>query len=257
MITGKNYFARNEGMITSIKSWKIGEIAKLTGLTVRTLHHYDHIGLFSPSQHSDTGHRLYVESDLAKLQQIMSLKQLGLALDEIKKLLENPSYRPEEVIRLQLERLNEDIRVQEELRSQLENLAWLLSARQNISTEQLIKIIEVMKMNENKYFTQEQIESLKNRSEQLGPEKTQEAENEWTALLGKVRSEMEKGTSPNNPEVMKLAQRWKELMDMFSGGDPEIIRAGERFHAENPDNAIQFGLDGQLYQYLGKALASL
>jgi hypothetical protein len=56
-----NDFARNEGMNITHKKWKIGEIAKLTGLTVRTLHHYDHIGLLMPSQYSETGHRLYID----------------------------------------------------------------------------------------------------------------------------------------------------------------------------------------------------
>ncbi|WP_459500490.1 MerR family transcriptional regulator [Bacillus sp. C1] len=67
-------------MILNKKTWKVGELAKQTRLTVRMLHHYDKIGLFSPSQSSDKGHRIYTETDIAKLQQIMSLKQLGLVV---------------------------------------------------------------------------------------------------------------------------------------------------------------------------------
>lgn len=66
------------------REWKIGELAKLAGLTVRTLRYYDQIGLFSPSGHTDSGHRSYTEFDIAHLQQIMSLKELGLSLDQIK-----------------------------------------------------------------------------------------------------------------------------------------------------------------------------
>lgn len=64
------------------RHWKVGELAKLTGLTIRTLRFYDQIGLFSPSAHSDSGHRLYNEADLSRLQQILSLKELGLSLEE-------------------------------------------------------------------------------------------------------------------------------------------------------------------------------
>jgi DNA-binding transcriptional MerR regulator len=244
-------------MIIKQKNWKIGELAKLSGLTVRTLHHYDHIELFAPSLHSETGHRLYNESDIVRLQQIISLKQLGFSLDEIKDIIDNPSFSPDEVIRIQLERLNANIRLQEELRSQLENIQWLLSLRRNISTEQFIKLIEVMKMNNNKYFTQEQMDSLKKRGEALGPEKLQSIEQEWSGLLAKVRTEMEKGTSPDHPEVVQLAKHWKELINIFSGGDQEITRAGERFHKENPNNELQFGLDKELYMFIGKALANL
>ncbi|WP_446715637.1 MerR family transcriptional regulator [Bacillus sp. OTU530] len=53
------------------------------------LHHYDKINLFSPSQYSDTDHRLYTESEIVRLQQIMSLKQLGFSLDDIKEIMEN------------------------------------------------------------------------------------------------------------------------------------------------------------------------
>jgi DNA-binding transcriptional MerR regulator len=77
------------------KIWKIGDIAKLTGLTVRTLHHYDHIELLIPSQYSEAGHRLYIETDIAKLQQIISLKQLGFALEDIKVIIHNAGYKPE------------------------------------------------------------------------------------------------------------------------------------------------------------------
>jgi DNA-binding transcriptional MerR regulator len=61
---------RNEGMLTNKKNWKVGELAKLTGITVRTLHYYDQFGLLSPSEYSDAGHRLYTKADISKLQQI-------------------------------------------------------------------------------------------------------------------------------------------------------------------------------------------
>ncbi len=232
-------------------------MATQTGITVRALHHYDRIGLFSPSQHSDTGHRLYTKEDIAKLQQIMSLKQLGFSLEEIKELIGNPNYKPDEVIRLQLDRLNEHIRIQEKLRNHLEHLHAMLKARQDVTAEQFIKIIEVMNVDMNRYFTPEQLEKLKERGEQLGPKKMQEVQKEWPALIAKVRAELEKGAPAESPEVLDLAKRWKELMHMFSGGDPEITKASERFYADNPDAARQFGIDGQLYKYISEAMSHI
>lgn len=110
---------RNEGLILNRKTWKVGELAKQTGLTVQMLHHYDKIGLFSPLQSSDKGQRLYTETDIAKLQQVMSLKQLGFALAEIKEMIEKPNLNPVEVIKVQLESVKEHIRIQEQLCSLL------------------------------------------------------------------------------------------------------------------------------------------
>ena len=61
---------------------KVGELARRTGLTIRTLHHYDEIGLLKPSGHTESGHRLYTSSDITRLQQVVSLRQLGFSLDE-------------------------------------------------------------------------------------------------------------------------------------------------------------------------------
>lgn len=61
----------------------VGELARLTGITVRTLHHYDERGLVRPSQRSAAGHRLYDDGDVVRLQQVLVLRELGVPLDEI------------------------------------------------------------------------------------------------------------------------------------------------------------------------------
>src|SRR5690625_6661432 len=71
-------------MTTMKEFWKVGELATLTGLTIRTLRYYDQINLFSPSRYTESGHRLYIKSNLTRLQQLLALKQIVLSLDEIK-----------------------------------------------------------------------------------------------------------------------------------------------------------------------------
>lgn len=241
-------------MITGKKSWKVGELATQTGLTVRTLHHYDQIGLFSPSQHSNAGHRIYTEADISELQQIISLKQLGFSLDEIKEMIKSPCFKPDEVIEMQLERLNEQIRMQEQLRSRLLDIYDLLNAQQDVSAEKFIKLIEVINM--NNYLTKEQMEEMRKRGEEFSSEERKQHDNEWSQLLAKLRAELEKGTPPDDSAVMQLAKRWKEMTNRLTGGDPEIVKAAERFHAENPDNPLQYGMDGELYNYIKQALAN-
>ncbi|MFJ4654686.1 MerR family transcriptional regulator [Nocardia sp. NPDC088792] len=67
--------------------WKVGELAAEAGLTVRTLHHYDRIGLVRPAGRTNTGHRLYTEADVQRLYQVLALRQLGLGLDQIANVL--------------------------------------------------------------------------------------------------------------------------------------------------------------------------
>ncbi len=68
---------------TEKTEWKVGDLAGRTGLSVRTLHHYDEIGLLSPSGRTGLGHRLYSAGDVLRLERIRSLRALGLSLEEI------------------------------------------------------------------------------------------------------------------------------------------------------------------------------
>ncbi|MGH3795140.1 MAG: MerR family transcriptional regulator [Pseudonocardiaceae bacterium] len=72
---------------TDGKTWKVGQLARLTGLTVRTLHHYDALGLLRPSARTPSGHRLYDEDDVRRLYRVVAMRELGLTLDMIGHLL--------------------------------------------------------------------------------------------------------------------------------------------------------------------------
>ena len=88
--------------------WKVGELAARTGLTVRTLHHYDAIGLLCPSGRTESnhgsGHRLYTAADVKRLHQILCLKQLGFSLEQVQEYLTRDDYDPRQVIRMHLEK---------------------------------------------------------------------------------------------------------------------------------------------------------
>ncbi|WP_123043834.1 MerR family transcriptional regulator [Cohnella candidum] len=136
------------------KEWKVGELAKLAGLTIRTLRYYDQIGLFSPSGHSVAGYRLYGESDLSRLQQILSLKELGLSLEEIKSVLAGDQLSLFDIVSLQMERLKENIRVQQKLLSELENVSGRMQRNEPFTVEQFAEIMRVMRLNHEKFFAE-------------------------------------------------------------------------------------------------------
>ncbi|MDQ3782984.1 MAG: MerR family transcriptional regulator [Actinomycetota bacterium] len=76
----------------TLDGYTVGEVARLAGITVRTLHHYDEIGLLGPRARSDSGYRLYDDTDLERLQQVLVYRELGLPLDDIKAAMGDPGF---------------------------------------------------------------------------------------------------------------------------------------------------------------------
>src|SRR5512147_3099846 len=89
--------------------FKVGELAKRSGLTVRTLHHYDAIGLLRPSARSDSGYRLYNRNDVARLHQIQALRRFGLSLAEVGASLAGSGVDLVSIVERQIRMLDESI----------------------------------------------------------------------------------------------------------------------------------------------------
>ena len=79
----------------------VGEVASLASVSVRTLHHYDRIGLLKPSERSESGYRLYGDADLVALQQVLFFRELGFGLAEIARIMHDPSFDRLEALRMQ------------------------------------------------------------------------------------------------------------------------------------------------------------
>jgi DNA-binding transcriptional MerR regulator len=236
--------------------WKVGELAGRTGLSVRTLHWYDEIGLLTPSCHSGTGHRLYTAADVARLQQIKSLRQLGFALEEVRACLDHPDFSPLSLIETHLDRLRERIEVQSRLCDRLETIAAHLRAAEIVSVEELLQAIEEMTMFE-KYYTTEQLEQLKERGRQVGDERIRQVEAEWPKLMAEVQAEMDKGTDPASAPVKALAQRWMSLVQEFTGGDPGIEKSLQTMYLQEATvHGRDVGAMRPMMDYIGKAMAA-
>jgi MerR family transcriptional regulator, thiopeptide resistance regulator len=235
--------------------WRIGELARHTGLSVRALHYYDEIGLLSPSLRTTAGYRQYAAADIARLQQIVSLRQLGVSLEEVGKILRHGGASPLAVVELQLERLRQQIERQQDLYRRLEQLAARLRAAEDVSVAELTKIIEVTHMIE-KYYTPEQLQELAERKRQLGDDHIREVESEWPRLIAAVRAEMERGSDPASETVQRLARRWLALVREFTGGNPGIETSLRKLYQQEPGAAQQQGLDPALCDYINRAAAA-
>lgn len=199
--------------------WKVGELAARTGLTVRTLHHYHAIGLLSPSGRTGSphgsGHRLYTAADVARLQQIQSLKMLGFSLEQVREYLTRTGYDPRQVVRAHLRRVRGQVEELRRLADRLTALATALDQAEAVSADEFLKAIEEMTMIE-KMYTPEQLKQFEEVGKQVGPEEIEAVQNLWTALLADVRAN--RHLDPASPEAQALGRRWEELTERTMRG---------------------------------------
>ncbi len=235
---------------------KVGELAKRAGLSIRTLHYYDEIGLLRPCTTTSSGHRVYRAEELARLQRIKSFRQLGFSLDEIRACLDAPDFSPHRVVELHINRLREQIREQERLVGLLETLDASFAAGAIASADELIRAIESMTTLERE-FTADQRAEIQERGARLGRDHVRAVEREWPGLIARMRAAMLRGDDPASDEVRGIAARWRELVREFTGGNAEIARKVSAGYINDPERMKRVGLDPPLFVYANRAIRAL
>jgi len=128
------------------QSIRVGELAAATGLTVRTLHYYEEIGLLNPSQRTHAGHRLYNAADVARLYQICLLRRLGLPLAEIGRALDEPTWSLRTALAAHLTHLDRQLESVGQLRTRLASLLGAGAVDTIAIGSQLLDLLEGMTM---------------------------------------------------------------------------------------------------------------
>jgi len=235
------------------------EFARRAGVTVRTLHHYDRLGLLKPAR-TLSGYRMYGELDLVRLQQIVTLKFLGLPLKEIKLALERKPLDLQATLRLQREILGEKRRQIEMAIAAVEKAESLVTEKGEADWDSLKKIIEVIDMENNwdwvkKYYTEEQLAELASR---YTPEVAERGPREWAALMKEVEAANAEGVDPASSRAQALAARWSALIEEFTGGNPEILENLKRLYADqaNWPAHTQKPYSNDAMAFINRAIAS-
>jgi DNA-binding transcriptional MerR regulator/uncharacterized glyoxalase superfamily protein PhnB len=125
---------------------RVGELASATGLTVRTLHYYDEIGLLAASGRSEAGHRLYADADVERLYRICLLRRLGLPLGEIGRALDVPAWSLRSAMTTQLADLDHRVEAASRLRTRVAQLVGSAAGSDGPLTEDLLALLEEMTM---------------------------------------------------------------------------------------------------------------
>jgi DNA-binding transcriptional MerR regulator len=219
--------------------WKIGELARVAGVTVRALHHYDSVGLLVPSERTKSGHRLYSAADVERLYRLLALKEVGLPLEEIGPLLDGADGIGDTVKR-HLGRVEQQLGALEGLRLRLTRLLAALDGGED-STQHLLDAMEAMTMFE-KYYTPEQLEQLEQRRNELGEARITAVEQEWTEIYAKLADLRARGVDPSAPEAQAVGDRAGELIQMFTGGDPGIAQSLQRMYQNEDPQKLTRGM---------------
>lgn len=238
--------------------WKVGELAEQTGISVRTLHHYDDIDLLSPTHRTASGHRLYTAHDVVRLQQIMSLRELGWSLAEIRDLLDRGDCPPVTILQRHMACLEQHIAQQQQLRTRLQAIAQRLEGAQHVQVEEFLRVIKEIEVMSNfsRHYTPEQRAYLEQRAQDIGPERIRQAEADWRELIAEVRAHMDAGTDPCSPAVRALAKRWQALIDEFTGSRSDIAESCGKTWQHEPQLSRSTGIDAAMFEYVATAAAS-
>lgn len=229
---------------------KVGELAALANLTVRTLHHYDSIGLLQPSARSDAGYRLYDRDDVARLHQIQALRSFGMSLADIGLYLDSPAGSPLAVIDRQLAALDLQIAEAARMREQLRRLRGQLASgvMPDLSTwlTTLEQTMEIMSVYE-KYFTPDELQKIPMYRDDA-------ARAQWRALVEQAAGLMDSQVPPDAEAAKAFAMRWLQAFERETGGNPALT-SKLNVMAQKEQEAI--GIPGPVMGYVMQAIAEL
>ncbi|HLJ41830.1 MAG TPA: MerR family transcriptional regulator [Candidatus Acidoferrales bacterium] len=215
-------------------SYRVHEFAATAGVTVRALHHYDRLGLLKAAHRSESGYRLYSDSDLARLEQIVVLKFLGLPLKQIRELLKDKSDLPgklrrqQQVLvekRRQLDRAIQAIRKAEKSLQSKREPDWKIFRR-------ILKEIEMQNNTDwtQKYYSEAAQAKIEERKASWSPELQAQVSKDWAQLFADIEASLNE--DPASPKAQALAARWKKLVHGFTGGDPEVQKGLNAMYAD-------------------------
>ncbi|WP_010098387.1 MerR family transcriptional regulator [Ornithinibacillus scapharcae] len=197
----------------------IGEFAKRTGISVRTLHYYDELGLLVPEKNVSSGHRVYSEGDIRKLQKILSLKFLGYSLETIREMLEDTKFSLDlvDTLSLHLTGLQEEKERIEKSITAIERTIKLLKEEGEVDSLVLMSLISNIQTENiqkdwlQKHVSDEIVEVLFNKSE----EDKLALDKEYIHLTKELKHLF--GKPVDNPEVQSLVERYIHESFKFLG----------------------------------------
>lgn len=222
---------------------RVGDLAKMTGLTVRTLHHYEAIGLLDAAARGEGGHRLYDEASVQRLYRIRVLRSLGIALSEIRRFIDDDASVAS-VMHQHLARVEQEVEDLTRLRDRLRRVCRRPDS--HVDTAELLRTIDAMSRLERHVATRRQYAASR---------PPRGIERQWRALADELRACMAAGDDPSSGRARDVAIRARELILDFAGHDAVTLEALDHLRTADPPSDLA-GWDPALMAYLDRALGA-
>ena len=200
-------------------TFMIKEVAELVGISVRTLHHYDNIGLLTPDKLSDSGYRLYSDTNLETLQQILFFKELDFPLKKIKEIISSPSFDRQEALRLQRKMLLERRERIDKLIATIDKTAQFEKGETHMSNKEKFDGFDFSRNpyeEEARKVWGDEVVERSNATIANKSTSEQHAMGEKMTALYK-RLAMLKDTSPESTEAQVGIHEWYEFLNQHTG----------------------------------------
>lgn len=198
---------------------RVKEVSEIAGVSIRTLHHYDGIGLLVPSGRSEAGYRLYTDEDLLRLQQILIGRELGLALEDIRKMLDHPGFdRRQALLRQRAELAGRLERTTRMLRAVDAALAAVREEDAMVDFEQLFDGFDPARHGpevEERWGDTDAYRESARRSKGYSAEEWKRYKTENEAVLREAAAKLKAGRRPSDDEVMDIAERHRLSIDRW------------------------------------------
>ncbi|WP_369370460.1 MerR family transcriptional regulator [Promicromonospora sp. Populi] len=199
----------------------VGGAASAVGVTIRTLHHWDEIGLVRASQRSSGGHRLYDASDVARLHRVRVYRELGVALADIGELLDAPADDAEQSLRRQRDQVREQIQRLERSAEALDRLIEARNAGILLSPEEQVAIFgenwqpSWSLQARERWGDSRQWAQAAERAAERSPEDWRRITADVEALHAELAAAVRSGVRPGSPEANALAERHRASIGTY------------------------------------------
>ena len=207
--------------MTRSRTYQVKDVAQLAGVSVRTLHHYDSIGLLVPEARTAAGYRLYTDADLFRLQQILIGRELGLSLEEIRRALEDPRFDRKTALLDQRERLIVRVRQSEAMIRAIDAALAGLDGDQKdaqMKMENLFQGFDPSRYEDevrHRWGTSEAFVESEKRTRRYTPDDWKALKAEQAAVYDDAHSALQAGQRPSDEEVMEIAERHRLSIDRW------------------------------------------